>query len=137
MSNTSILKLRDAVAFLLDKGFLPEAQALDKTIDEMIREQDEEEAKKQWGVCPECGDTDGYLNVGRTHWFVCHEHRIAWNVGEGIFSTWRDETVETNERNAAIIESYRQIDANVAEYDPYSGWPDNGVWFTSEDGPPF
>ncbi len=28
-----------------------------------------------FGVCPECGRTDGFLNVNRHHFFVCHTHR--------------------------------------------------------------
>ena len=42
-----------------------------------------------WGVCPECRRTDGYLNVGRGHWFYCREHRTLWYVGSNMFSSWR------------------------------------------------
>ena len=45
-----------------------------------------------WGVCPYCLRNDGYLNLGWSHWFVCHADRVRWLVGENLFSTWRHET---------------------------------------------
>jgi hypothetical protein len=47
-----------------------------------------------FGGCPRCGRTDGYINVGRSHWFVCDEHRTKWCAGYNIFSSWRQETEE-------------------------------------------
>ena len=47
-----------------------------------------------FGVCPECGKTDGYINVGRDHWFYCKEHKLRWNVGSNLFSDWKDETAD-------------------------------------------
>ena len=34
-----------------------------------------------FGGCPTCHKTDGFLNIGRDHWFVCHHHRTKWCVG--------------------------------------------------------
>ena len=31
-----------------------------------------------FGGCPECGHNDGYLNIGRCQWFLCHKHRTKW-----------------------------------------------------------
>src|SRR5262245_65499075 len=33
-----------------------------------------------FGGCPLCGpgQNDGYTNVGRIHWFVCHVHSYKW-----------------------------------------------------------
>jgi hypothetical protein len=45
-----------------------------------------------FGVCPNCGRTDGYINVGRGHWFFCKEHKVTWLAGTNLFSAWRDET---------------------------------------------
>ena len=47
---------------------------------------------RQFGVCPECGKTDGYLNTGRTHVFMCKTHRTSWVAGANLFSDWRHET---------------------------------------------
>ena len=45
-----------------------------------------------FGACPGCGRSDGYLNDGPDHWFICVEHRLKWRVGMNLFSDWRDET---------------------------------------------
>jgi hypothetical protein len=45
-----------------------------------------------FGVCPHCGKNDGYLNVGKGHWFFCKEHRLKWLIGANLFSSWRDQT---------------------------------------------
>jgi hypothetical protein len=42
-----------------------------------------------FGGCPTCHETDGFLNIGRDHWFVCHRHRVKWHVGSNLFSGWR------------------------------------------------
>jgi hypothetical protein len=52
-----------------------------------------------FGLCPTCHKTDGYLNVGRSHWFVCDEHRTKWCAGANLFSSWREET-EAEQREA-------------------------------------
>jgi hypothetical protein len=36
-----------------------------------------------FGACPECGGTDGYINVRKSHWFPCDTHRTRWCVGRG------------------------------------------------------
>jgi hypothetical protein len=45
-----------------------------------------------FGVCPECHQTDGYINVGRGHWFYCERDRTRWFAGENLFSSWREQT---------------------------------------------
>lgn len=45
-----------------------------------------------FGVCPKCLKNDGCVNVGRSHWFYCKEHRVCWCVGSNLFSSWRYET---------------------------------------------
>ncbi len=65
---------------------------------------------KNWGACPYCGSNDGYLNVGRTHWFICREHKIRWWVGCNIWPTWKHETEEDWTRNAALLADYAQVE---------------------------
>tara|TARA_R110002020_G_scaffold39950_2_gene118166 strand:+ start:4076 stop:4309 length:234 start_codon:yes stop_codon:yes gene_type:complete len=62
-----------------------------------------------FGVCPICGKQDGYLNIQRDHWFVCHEHKIRWHVGSNIFSQWREENPDIWQRNKARIVDYEDI----------------------------
>ena len=59
-----------------------------------------------FGVCPVCGNEDGYLNIGRTHFFHCREHKIAWDIGANLFSSWRDESEEVWKENAKLLEEF-------------------------------
>lgn len=47
-----------------------------------------------FGGCPKCGKTDGYINIGRSHWFSCEKHKTKWCIGSNLFSSWKDETEE-------------------------------------------
>ena len=51
-----------------------------------------------FGLCPTCKKTDGYVNVGRSHWFICEEHRVRWCIGANVFSSWHYET-ESEQRS--------------------------------------
>ncbi len=63
-----------------------------------------------FGGCPECGQTDGYLNCERTHWFVCHQHRAKWCAGANLFSGWRDEDEAIWTKNAIGIWHYQNVE---------------------------
>jgi hypothetical protein len=41
--------------------------------------------------CPECGKNDGFINYGRDHYFLCHEHKTIWWIGSNLFSMWQEE----------------------------------------------
>lgn len=62
-----------------------------------------------FGGCPECGGNDGYLNIGRGHWFICHEHKTAWHIGSNLFSSWKEESEEEWKRNAELISDYKEV----------------------------
>ena len=66
------------------------------------------------GGCPVCGFTDGYLNVGRAHYFVCHVHRIRWHRGDNLFSSWRWESHADWESNWRQIAVYTEVDPQLA-----------------------
>ena len=51
-----------------------------------------------FGVCSACGKNDGFVNIGRGHWFFCKGHRVQWYVGDNLFSSWRQETEEEQRR---------------------------------------
>lgn len=63
-----------------------------------------------FGVCPECNESDGYLNIGRNHWGVCHKHKTKWCIGSNLFSSWRDQTKEDFERTAERLKDYREVE---------------------------
>ncbi len=45
----------------------------------------------EFGLCPECGCHDGFLNKGSQHWFFCRDHRVRWLAGINLFDHWRAE----------------------------------------------
>ncbi len=63
-----------------------------------------------FGVCRKCGHNDGYLNIERNHWFVCHRHKVKWFVGSNLFSRWRNETEDEWIKNASLLFHYREIE---------------------------
>lgn len=62
-----------------------------------------------FGGCPECGGEDGYLNVGRGHWFLCDLHRTKWFVGSNLFSSCRYESEEVWAENAERLAGYQEV----------------------------
>ena len=72
-----------------------------------------------FGGCPKCALNDGYLNIGRGHWFICHKHKNKWFVGSNLFSSWRHEPEEEWERNAQLIERYREVEPLSSYFEPY------------------
>ena len=52
-----------------------------------------------FGLCPVCHKTDGYINIGRSHWFLCEEHKTKWWIGANLFSSWKYETREEQRAN--------------------------------------
>ena len=73
-----------------------------------------------FGVCPECGKSDGYINIARAHWFYCAAHKINWCVGWNLFSSWQYETEdqqrETYERLG--FGTFRTIEPDQATLPP-------------------
>jgi hypothetical protein len=67
--------------------------------------------KPCFGGCPEpgCGQTDGYLNAGASHWFVCSQHQTRWCAGTNLFSDWKDESEDQQPQAFALIEHFREV----------------------------
>ena len=65
-----------------------------------------------YGECPTCWHNDGCRSVGRTHFFICHVHRVCWNIGDNLFSSpsWMDDTKEDWQGNIALLQGYTVID---------------------------
>lgn len=55
---------------------------------------DDMQIDSRFGVCPECGSDDGYINAGRDHYFICKEDRLYWHIGSNLFESWRRQTEE-------------------------------------------
>ena len=63
--------------------------------------------------CPKCGESDGYLNVWREHWAICHEHRTKWAIGSNLFPLGQDENMEVWEQNADELSYYRLVEPSL------------------------
>ena len=64
---------------------------------------DGKKVKNYFGSCPECGNTDGYINVGHDHWFICKTHQTKWYVGTKLFSSCLYETPEEQRREQEAL----------------------------------
>ena len=84
-----------------------------------------------FGGCPECGETDGYVNVRSCHWFVCDEHRTKWCAGSNLFSSWHDEAQKLWETNAEKLDNYRTV---VPIYQPEPLEDDEAIAETYPEG---
>ena len=63
-----------------------------------------------FGGCPQCGRNDGYMNIGREHWFVCNRHKTKWLIGSNLFSGWKDEDEGVWTRNEYRLENYMEVE---------------------------
>ena len=70
------------------------------------------------GGCPECGKNSGMLNVERTHYCVCETHEVYWCVGGNLYSGWRRESEATWHKNAALLDTYREVEPIFPEREP-------------------
>ena len=63
-----------------------------------------------FGGCPHCGRNNGYLNVGRDHWFICDRHKTKWLAGSNLFTGWRDEGEEIWKKNRFKLAGYMVVE---------------------------
>lgn len=64
--------------------------------------------------CPVCGNGDGYLNIAKCHWGICHHCGVRWTIGCNLFSSWRDETEDQWDENAEILADLEDIDDAIS-----------------------
>ena len=67
-------------------------------------------ADSYFGVCPHCHSNDGFLNIERDEWMICHRHQVKWQIGSNLFSDWQDETEEEWARNRYRLERYMTVE---------------------------
>jgi hypothetical protein len=64
-----------------------------------------------FGVCPVCGKHNGYVNVGRAHFSVCHQHKSYWWLASNHFSSWEEQTEAEWDANAGLLGSYKRVES--------------------------
>ena len=79
----------------------------------MTKQKEESQANNavDFGGCPICHQNDGYLNLAKEHWFVCHRHQFRWCWGANLVSTWRLENETDWNRNWNLIKNYKECSA--------------------------
>ena len=79
-----------------------------------------EECIDYFGVCPICRKNDGYINIGRGHWFFCEEHKVRWYIGSNLFSSWQEETKEEQREIFDKLEfgNYQDVEPIRADFGP-------------------
>ena len=87
-----------------------------------------QKADSYFGLCPHCHDNDGFINLGRGHWFLCHEHKVMWFIGSNLFGNWRDET---EDEQRAIYDAHGV--GTYTEINPYRPPPtEEELWQQAE-----
>lgn len=61
------------------------------------------------GSCPKCGKSDGYVNLGKEHWFICREHKMKWFIGSNLFEGWKNQTVAQTLGIESLLEGYTEV----------------------------
>ena len=67
------------------------------------------EPDDHFGLCPVCHDSDGYLNVGRDHWFFCDKDLTRWCPWSNLLSSWQHEDEATWGENIARLHRHRVV----------------------------
>lgn len=61
------------------------------------------------GICPKCGKTDGFVNLGKEHWFICRDHKYKWFAGVNLFEGWENQTVAQTESIDLMLSRYKEV----------------------------
>lgn len=61
------------------------------------------------GVCPKCSKSDGFVNLGKEHWFICRDHKTKWFGGTNLFEGWQNQTVAQAEAIEVMLNNYTEI----------------------------
>ena len=72
---------------------------------------------ESFGVCPECGRSDGYLNLGIEHWFICREHNYRWLAGSNLFDSWKNQTVAQTQSAGVLLDGFAEIKPAASAFD--------------------
>ena len=75
-----------------------------------------------FGGCPECGGTNGYLNIGPDHSFICHDHKTKWWAGNNLMADWEEENGEIWKANRETLKDFREVKpvevVNDSDFEP-------------------
>ena len=78
-------------------------------------------SKVSFGVCPCCGDKDGYRHNWKEVWFICHMCKTKWYGGYGLFSAYTWMSNEELKEHHDLMESYTEVEPFWVSYEEYHG----------------
>ena len=67
------------------------------------------QSNTHFGSCPLCGNSDGYVNLGKEHWFICRDHKFKWFAGVNMFEGWENQTVAQAECIENMLRAYQEV----------------------------
>jgi hypothetical protein len=85
-------------------------ESIDKVIADLASGKTELPEGYYYGDCPKWGIAEKRLNVARSHFMVCHTHKLFWSIGSKQFSDYLDETEDIWERNVEVLSQYREVE---------------------------
>lgn len=72
-----------------------------------------------FGACPICHEAGEYLNVHKSHFFLCDDHKVAWHVGWNLFLSWKFESPEDWQRNQEKLQAeFREVEPSIWAWQP-------------------
>ena len=73
------------------------------------------QSNTHFGSCPLCGKSDGYVNLGKEHWFICRDHKKKWYAGSNLFEGWKEQTVAQALSVSALLDGYTEVSAYIEQ----------------------
>lgn len=64
---------------------------------------------RSYSGCPVCRQNHGYLNVYEQRWFICNTHKVKWQIGQQMNSSFGSEPADAYECNRSLLESYETV----------------------------
>ena len=77
----------------------------------------EQQEQDHFEGCPTCGQNDGYINSGSSHWRVCDAHKKVWFIGINLFSSWKEETEAEQRASWEKLDGYEVLIPSWASED--------------------
>lgn len=72
----------------------------------------------QFGACPVCHEARLFMNVHKSNYCLCEDHKVAWLFGWNLLSHWRHETQEEWDSNLKRLEAeFQRVEPALWEWE--------------------
>lgn len=62
-----------------------------------------------FGGCPHCGKSN-IVNVHKSHYGICEEHKVFWPAGYNLFSSWQHEDGELWAKHDQMLARFAEVE---------------------------